>query len=117
MNDEVLFYNWIKDIKCVYIEQNLYVEPKFKIIKCEKIEKEDFPHCNSTGWWGHERHGVHRLWIDFTIFNINKHMGGFPKETRVENVIRDAFLLVKSDWVLRNRKEKLNKLKCYQQII
>ena len=116
MND-ILLQQWMNDVKYVYIEQNIYVEPKFEIIKCIKIEKKDFPHCNSIGWWGNEKDGIHRLWCDFTIYNIDtdeEELNGvkvFPKQTRLVNVIKSAFLLVKADWLLKNRREKIKYIK------
>mgnify|MGYP000881268044 FL=1 len=53
---------------CIYIEQNMYVEPKGHIIKFESISKDDFPNCNSNGFWGNEKDGIHRMWIDLTIY-------------------------------------------------
>lgn len=55
--------------KCFYTEYNLYIEPKFEIIKYVEITKNQFPGCNSSGCWGIEDNGIMKQWFDLKMYS------------------------------------------------
>lgn len=68
MLETILNLSKLRKVDCIYIEQNMYIEPKFHITTLKPISKDEFPNCNSDGWWGNEKDGIFRMWIDLTIY-------------------------------------------------
>lgn len=96
---------WKKDMKYIHIQQNFYIDPRFKIINVKKVSKSEFPGCNSSGFWGTEKNGIMNWWIDFKIY---KNYDG--NWSNLNDTIHSSFVFSKNKWLKNYRKIKLKKL-------
>ena len=102
-----LFEQWKEDMNLLYFEYNLYIEPKFKIIKVKKFNNH---HVNSFGIWGNEKNGIMRLWINLKIYSNSVDYNNKSIKDEDERIFT-AFKFHKQEWIKNTRKLKLMKLK------
>ena len=101
-----LFEQWKKDMNLLYFEYNIYLEPKFKILKVKKFNNHK---VNSYGSWATEKNGIMYNWINIKIYSNAVDYKNNPIR-RSDKIILEAFKFHKDEWIKSIRKEKLLKL-------
>jgi len=105
-----LFEEWKKDMKFIYIAINFYIEPRFKVTEVSKVYEHEL---NSHGVWGVEENGVMHLWINLEIYSTAVDFNNRPITYDDKNILA-AFNYDKQRWIISKRKEKIQKLKLFQ---
>ena len=97
-----LFEQWKKDMNLLYFEYNLYIEPKFKILKVEKFTNHK---VNSSCFWCNEKNGIMYNWINIDIYSKAVNYKNNPIR-HSDKIILEAFKFHKDEWIKNIRKEK-----------
>lgn len=105
MSEVDMFEEWIKDNPYIYYEINFYISPIDKIVKFNKLNKDELPYINSNGFYGFEENGIMKTWIDNTMFFRNVPSYELLKE------ISKAYEFNKTEWLIKKRIEKINKIR------
>lgn len=99
-NDMKLFEKWLDDNPYIYYEYNFYLSPLDKVICFRKIEKKDIQHINSNGYFGNEKNGIMRMYIDMKLFLKTPNRN-------ILSEIASVYDYNKNQWLKEKRLEKI----------